>query len=221
MKPFFIAAALSLGLFSCSESAPAVQITQIKLPDASCSVDTEAPGIASGQLNFEYGRSYVLAFLVNNSYSATPISVGDNPLEPDGVEGGAATAFVTTLRLSYDTTPSLSIPDAEVPYAGGLNPSSQGNVLVTGLLTSEASGILSEATKGGDVQVRVTVQFAGEYGSGSKEFETNEIVYTINAIRRNFGVADCKAGEVPEPGAPCGSPGGQDGNLPSCKVPQP
>ncbi|WP_375761250.1 hypothetical protein [Corallococcus exercitus] len=219
MKPFVIAAALSLGLCSCSESAPPVQITEIKLPSAACAVEATAPGIAAGSLNFEYGGSYVLAFLVNNSYSATPISIGDVPLEPGGVEGGAATAFVTTLRLSYDTTPNVTIPDAEVPYTGGLSPASEGNILVTDLLTREASVALAAATQTEDIQVRVTVQFAGEYGSGHKEFETNEIVYSFDAYRRDRGIPDCAAEETPEPVAPCGSEGGQDGNYPSCVLP--
>ncbi|MFP2902018.1 hypothetical protein [Corallococcus sp. 4LFB] len=216
MKPFFIAAALSLGLCSCSESAPVVQILQTKLPNAACAVDAEGVGLANGSLNLAYGDRYLLAFVVNNNYSPTPIEIGDVPLEPGSTSGGPGTAFVDTMKLSYETTPSLSIPDGEVPYSAGLAPSSEGNTLVADLITTEAAVALSQAVSTGPVQVRVTVQFTGKYASGGKSFETNEIVYAIDAFAADRGIPACSAGQTPAAVIPCNSTGGQDGNYPEC-----
>ncbi|NOK10335.1 hypothetical protein [Corallococcus exercitus] len=217
MKPFFIAAALSLGLCSCSESAPVVQILQVKLPDKDCKVSNDSPGIANGSLNLAYGRSYVLAFIVNNAYTSTAIDVNGVPLEPGEGTGGASTAVVDTLKLSYETTPNVSIPDGEVPYTAGLAPASEGNTLVANLLTREARDALVAAVSPTQpVQVRITVQFTGKYASGHKKFESNEIVYTVDAYTQDVGIPACGAGTTPDPIAPCGSAGGQDGNFPSC-----
>ncbi|GMU09736.1 hypothetical protein [Corallococcus caeni] len=217
MKPFFIAAALSLGLCSCSESAPVVQILQTKLPNAACVVAADSAGLANGSLNLAYGDRYLLAFVVNNSYSSTPIEIGDVPLEPDSTAGGAGTAIVDTLKLSYESTPSLSIPDGEVPYTAGLAPASKGNTLVADLLTTEAAQALSQAVaSGGTVQVRVTAQFTGKFASGGNSFETNEVVYAIDAYSANRGIPACTPGQVIPPVIPCNSTGGQDGNYPEC-----
>ncbi|RKH44151.1 hypothetical protein D7X55_14435 [Corallococcus sp. AB049A] len=217
MKPFFIAAALSLGLCSCSESAPAIQITQIKFPSVTCEVEDDAPAIARGSLNVQYGQSYVLGFLVNNGYQQTAVDVGDIPLEPGEGSGGAATAFVKTLRLSY-SSPDVSLPDGEVNYTAGLSPGSQDNVLVANVLTAEAAEELANGLAEGEfTEVTVTVQFAGEYGSGHKNFETNELEYSFTAFKRNLGIATCAPGTLPDPVAPCGSSrGGQENNYPTC-----
>jgi hypothetical protein len=217
MKHFFIAAALSLGLCSCSESAPAVQVTQIKFPDVVCKVEDDAPAIARGSLNVQYGQSYVLAFLVNNTYQQTGVEIGDIPLEPGEGTGGAGTAFVKKLRLSY-SSPDVDLTDGEVNYTAGLSPATEDNILVANILTAEAAEELAAGlAEGESTEVTVTVQFTGEYGSGGKNFETNEVDYSFTAFKRNLGIATCAPGTLPEPVAPCGSSrGGQENNYPTC-----
>ncbi|MFB1482895.1 hypothetical protein [Corallococcus sp. RDP092CA] len=218
MKPFIIAAALSLGLCSCTESTPVVQITSLKLPSATCEVQLTAPGIARGSLNVGVGRSYVLAFLVNNTYLQTGIEIGDSPLEPGDGTGGAGTAFIKSLRLSYATSPNLSLPDGVVNYTAGLSPSSEDNILVANLLTAEAAQKLADNVAAGeDVEVSVTAQFAGEFSASGKKFETNEVVYSFRVFNAPVTIPACEPDEVPDPVAPCGQAGGQDGIYPKCQ----
>ncbi|WP_223636786.1 hypothetical protein [Corallococcus sp. EGB] len=218
MKPIIIAAALALGLCSCTESSPVVQITSIKLPSATCTVESDAPGIARGSLDVSVGRSYVLAFLVNNTYAQTAVDIGETPLEPGDGTGGAGTAFVKTLRLSYATSPNINLPSGTVNYTAGLSPSSEGNILVANLLTAEASQKLADSVAlGQSVEVSINVQFAGEFSASNKKFETNEVVYSFTAYKSGVTIPACAAGEVPDALAPCGQRGGQEGAYPKCQ----
>lgn len=217
MKPFFAAATLALGLCSCSESATVVQILQTIQPSDTCAFTATDPGIASGSLNLQFRSSYLVGLVVRSAYTNTPIDVNGVPLEPGGDVGGSATAFVDTLKLSYASTPSVSIPDQEVPYAAALNPGSDENLLLANLMTTEAAQALATATAGGtNVQVLVTAKLSGKYASGKKSFESNELVYGINVSQRAVAIPACAAGTAPTPVAPCGSLGGQDGQYPTC-----
>lgn len=217
MKPFFAAATLALGLCSCSESVTTVQILQHVLPSDTCGFAAGDPGRASGSLNLRFRSSYLLGLVVRSGYANTPIEVNGVPLDPDGEVGGAATAFVDTLKLSYETTPSVSIPDQDVPYAAALNPASDDNLLLVNLMTTEAAEALAAATAGGTtVQVRVTAQLMGKYATGKKSFKSNELVYAIDVAQRAVTIPACAAGTAPTPVAPCGSLGGQDGLYPTC-----
>ncbi|MBN9683163.1 MULTISPECIES: hypothetical protein [unclassified Corallococcus] len=219
MKPFFIAAALSLGLCSCSESTPVVQILQTIQPDEECSFGVGDVGIANGSLNLAYRGGYLLGLVVKSSYNATPIDVNGVPLEPESDVGGSATVFVDTLKLSYTSTPSIRIPDAEVPYTGVLNPGSDENRFVVNLMTAEAADALRAALSGTTTAtVRVTVQFAGKLAAGGKKVESNEIVYGIDVANTAVTLPTCPEGQDPEvPVGPCGSGVGQDGIYPSCQ----
>ncbi|RKG54143.1 hypothetical protein D7X30_29610 [Corallococcus sp. AB011P] len=219
MKPFFIAAALSLGLCSCSESAPVVQILQTIQPDDSCDFGPDDTGIASGSLNLAYRNAYVLGLVVKSTYASTPIDVNGVPLEPDTDIGGSAAAFVDTLKLSYSSTPSINIPDGEVPYTAVINPSSDENRLVVNLMTSEAAAALRAALSGTTTAtVRVTVQVTGKFASGGKKFESNEVVYGIDVANAPVLLPTCAGTESPAiPAGPCGSGAGQDGQYPSCQ----
>ncbi|AFE06842.1 putative lipoprotein [Corallococcus coralloides DSM 2259] len=218
MKPFFIAAALSLGLCSCSESAPVVQILQTIQPDESCDFAPDDTGIAGGSLNLFYRDAYVLGLVVKSSYTSTPIDVNGVPLEPDTDVGGSASAFVDTLKLSYSSTPSINIPDGEVPYTAVINPASDENQMVVNLMTAEAVEAL-EAALGGNATatVRVTLQLTGKFASGGKKFESNEVVYGIDVSNRAYTPPPCVGTAAPQiPAGPCGSGIGQDNQYPSC-----
>ncbi|NRD50378.1 hypothetical protein [Corallococcus exiguus] len=219
MKPFLIAAALSLGLCSCSESTPVVQILQTIQPDESCSFNAGDTGIANGSLNLAFRNGYLLGLIVKSNYASTPIDVNGVPLEPDTNIGGSATAFVDTLKLSYSSTPSIRIPDGEVPYSATINPVSDTNRLVVNLMTAEAATALRTALSGtATATVRVTLQFTGKFASGGKKFESNEIVYGIDVANGVGSLRTCATGEDPEvPEGPCGSGAGQDGQAPSCQ----
>ncbi|RKG67319.1 hypothetical protein D7V80_16515 [Corallococcus sp. CA054B] len=219
MKPFFIAAALSLGLCSCSESAPVVQILQTIQPDESCDFGPDDTGIANGSLNLAYRNAYVLGLVVKSSYTSTPIDVNGVPLEPDTDVGGAATAFVDTLKLSYSSTPSINIPDGEVPYTAAINPASDENRLVVNLMTAEAAAALRTALAGNaSATVRVTIQLTGKLASGGKKFESNEVIYGIDVDNRAVTLPTCVGTAAPEiPPGPCGSGIGQDNQYPSCQ----
>ncbi|WP_404370064.1 hypothetical protein ACIHQR_08940 [Corallococcus coralloides] len=219
MKPFFIAAALSLGLCSCSESAPVVQILQTIQPDDSCDFGANDTGIAAGSLNLAYRNAYVLGLIVKSTYTATPIEVNGVPLEPETDVGGSAAAFVDTLKLSYSSTPSINIPDGEVPYTAVINPASDENKLVVNLMTAEAATALRTALSGtATATVRVTLQLTGKFASGGKKFESNEIVYGIDVANGTPALPACSGTETPNvPAGPCGSGAGQDGQYPSCQ----
>ncbi|NPC75034.1 MULTISPECIES: hypothetical protein [Corallococcus] len=219
MKPFLIAAALSLGLCSCSESTPVVQILQTIQPDESCSFGVNDTGIANGSLNLAYRNGYLLGLVVKSNYSSTPIDVNGVPLEPDSSSGGSATAFVDTLKLSYASTPSIRIPDGEVPYTATINPASDTNRFVVNLMTAEAASALRTALSGtATATVRVTAQFTGKFASGGKKFESNEIIFGIDVANGAGSLRTCATGEDPEvPEGPCGSGAGQDGQAPSCQ----
>ncbi|MHA7633261.1 hypothetical protein [Corallococcus sp. M7] len=219
MKPFFIAAALSLGLCSCSESTPVVQILQTIQPDENCSFGAGDVGIANGSLNLAYRGGYVLGLVVKSNYTTTPIDVNGVPLEPEGDVGGSATVFLDTLKLSYSSTPSINIPDGEVPYAAALNPGSDENRLVVNLMTAEAANALRTGLSGNTTAtVRVTLQFTGKFAAGGKKVESNEIVYGIDVANTAVTLPTCGEDEDPTvPLGPCSSGVGQDGIYPSCQ----
>ncbi|RKH64325.1 hypothetical protein [Corallococcus llansteffanensis] len=218
MKPLFVAASLALGLCSCAESPPVVQILQTKQPSAACVVAQDAPGIARGRLNLRYGRNYVVGLIVNSNYANTPTEVGGVPLDPNPDTGGQGTAFVDSVKLSFDADSGASIPDQTLPYTAGLNPSSEGNLLVLSLITADVYSALLQAvpTNADPVQVQVTIQLTGKY-AGSSSFESNEVTFSIDVDNRDVGVPTCAAGEVPESAGPCGN-SGQDNVFPSCTL---
>ncbi|NOK23315.1 hypothetical protein [Corallococcus carmarthensis] len=219
MKPFFVAATLALGLCSCSESTPVVQILQTIQPDESCAFTATDPGLANGSLNLNYRNSYLLGLVVKSSYATTPIDVNGVPLDPESEIGGSATAFVDTLKLSYASTPNISIPDGEVPYTAAINPASDANRLVVNLMTAEAATALRAALSGtATAQVRVTMQLTGKFASGGKKFESNELVFGLDVANGGVTLRPCAAEEQPTADGPCGSGGGQDGVYPSCQL---
>ena len=218
MKPLFVAASLALGLCACSESPPVIQILSSKVPTATCSIEEDAPGRAAGFLNLAFGQSYVLGLLVNSSYSNTPTEVSGVPLDPAPGTGGQGTAFVDTVEVSYATTPNIRLPNQKIAYTAGISPNSEENKLVLDLLTREAADALLAAVPAGGtpVQVQVTLKLTGKFLSGGGKFESNEFIYVFEAFNRPISIPACPAGESPEPVAPCGSSGGQDGNYPNC-----
>ena len=217
MKPLFVAASLALGLCACTESPPVVQILQTKQPDATCKVANDAPGIARGSLNLRYTNGYVLGLIVNSLYTNTPTEVGGVPLDPEPATGGQGTLFVETVKLSFETSSGASIPDQEIPYTAGLNPGSEGNLLVLNLISAPVySALLQAVPTGADpVQLTATIQFEGTYAAGSSSFESNEIKYSVDVSNQDVGVPACAPGAAPESDAPCGN-AGQDGAYPSC-----
>ncbi|RKH71435.1 hypothetical protein [Corallococcus aberystwythensis] len=219
MKPFFLAAALSLGLCSCSESPPVIQILQVIQPDDSCDFGSDDTGSASGSLDLAYRNSYLLGLIVRSAYTTTPIEVNGAPLEPESDVGGSGTAFVDTLKLSYASTPNINIPDGSVPYTAVLNPASNENKLVVNLMTAEATTALRAALSGTAVaQLRVTMQLTGKFAAGGKKFESNEIVFGMDVANGAVTLRNCVGTEAPNvPAGPCGSGPGQDGMYASCK----
>ncbi|RKH10348.1 hypothetical protein D7V97_14005 [Corallococcus sp. CA053C] len=217
MKPLFVAASLALGLCACTESPPIVQILQAKQPDPACKVGTDAPGIARGTLNLRYTNGYVLGLIVNSVYFNTPTEVSGVPLDPEPETGGQGTAFVETVKLTFETSTGASIPDQEVPYTAGLSPGSEGNLLVLNLIPADVYTALLQAvpTNSDPVMVAATIQFKGTYASGNSKFESNELKYSIDVRNEDVGIPACAAGQLPESEAPCGNTG-QDGTYPSC-----
>ncbi|NOK33153.1 hypothetical protein D7W79_14395 [Corallococcus exercitus] len=222
MKPFFVAATLALGLCSCSESSPVVQILQTIQPDEECDFTAEDPGLANGSLNLAYRNAYVLGLIVKSSYAVAPIEVNGAPLDPDSDVGGSATAFVDTLKLSYEATTnsgsSINVPSGEVPYTAALNPSSDDNRFVVNLMTSEAAAALRDALSGTTTaQVRVTLQLTGKFAASGKKFESNEVVFGLDVADTAVALRACNPGEVPTVEGPCGSGAGQDNIYPTCQ----
>jgi hypothetical protein len=219
MKPIFAAATLALGLCSCAESAPVVQILQTIRPDDSCNFTTTDIGLANGSLNLAVGGSYLMGLVVRSGLETTPIDVNGVPLDPEGDIGGNATAYVQSLRLSYNAANGASLPDQEVPYTLTLNPSSNNNRLVINLMTADTVAALNRAVSATDpTLLRVTFKLAGKFAASNKKFESNEVVFGINVSNRAIALKDCAADEQPTSEGPCGT-AGQDGFVPSCKVP--
>jgi hypothetical protein len=220
MKPLFAAATLALGLCSCSESAPVVQILQTIKPNASCAFASSDLAQANGSLNLNYGSSYVLGLIIRSSYDITPIDVNGVPLDPEGTESGSSVAFVDTLELSYASTANVSLPDQKVPYALAVRPAANEARLAVNLMTAEIANALRPAVAAGAQQVRVTFKLTGKFASGNRKFETNEVIYGIDvsAMDRSAALPVCEEGELPSADGPCGTGAGQDGLLPSCRA---
>ncbi|MCP3105099.1 hypothetical protein LZ198_40155 [Myxococcus sp. K15C18031901] len=208
MKPFYAAALLALGLVSCVDKTPEIQILQASIPADDCSVQAD-DRILRGALNLGLSTGYNLGFIIASNLVDTPIIVGGGQVsDPDSLA-----VFLREADFSYDTIPNLNIPATTLPIFTAYRPNEDSD-MVLNMITTEALNALLGA--GGPVEVVIHMRLRGETASGDK-VATNEV--TFGLIVTNTIYTCPKAGEVHVPRTEACDPRGQNGAVPDCQAP--
>ncbi|QSQ23865.1 hypothetical protein JY651_02455 [Pyxidicoccus parkwayensis] len=214
MKHIVISALLALGLTSCVDSTPSLQIGSASAQGADCSIGTTGPALLRGSLDLSLrpGGGFPLALAIITNLDVPVVAVGDQPVSGDP---DLSTIYVTNLVLSYSSPTAgltFSEPKANVRVFGAVD--ADGNLLVN-LLTPDVIQDVGDFVAGGDsAEVLVTLKLKAQRASGD-ELESNEIVFPVLVYASGFTCPTGTKRTVSDD--PCPQEG-LNGVLPACEA---
>lgn len=201
MKRLLIIAMLAASASACVETNQPVQLLgAVALSPGDCSEASDRPEPYSGDLNFTYGKQYIIGFRF-----FTALTTSDNDRGND--------FYAEEIVLRYESkNPETTFKEETRPIYRVVEPETNDEIIRVEMIGTEARKTLETAVPALPERMTLLVfaKVRGKLSSGA-EVETNEVRFPIEVYRH--GEATCPPGfqlGASDPAFPCFRPG-QDG----------